>query len=163
MRISDWSSDVCSSDRTDGGRHRIYKDGKFFREIWSNTWEPQQRIDEYARFGVQVQVISTVPVMFSYWAKANQALELHQALNDHMAETLRAHPRHYAGIGTVPMQSPRLAVQELARCIDQLGLQGVQIGSHIGDWNLDAPELFPFLDRKSTRLNSSHSCAHRMP
>src|SRR3546814_959535 len=97
---------------TDDGRHRIYKDGKFFREIWSNTWEPQQRIDEYARFGVQVQVISTVPVMFSYWAKANQALELHQALNDHMDETLRAHPRHYAGIGTVPMQSPRLAVQE---------------------------------------------------
>src|SRR3546814_12302548 len=53
---------------TDDGRHRIYKDGKFFREIWSNTWEPQQRIDEYARFGVQVQVIRTVPVMFSYWA-----------------------------------------------------------------------------------------------
>src|SRR3546814_14843 len=84
--------------------------------------------------------------MFSYWAKSNQALELHQALNDHMAETLRAHPRHYAGIGTVPMQSPRLAVQELERCIDQLGLQGVQIGSHIGGWNLDAPELFPFFE-----------------
>src|SRR3546814_5211608 len=44
------------------------------------------------------------------------------------------------------MQSPRLAVQELERCIDQLGLQGVQIGSHIGDWNLDAPELFPFFE-----------------
>src|SRR3546814_64680 len=173
---------------TDDGRHRIYKDGKFFREIWSNTWEPQQRIDEYARFGVQVQVISTVPVMFSYWAKANQALELHQALNDHMAETLRAHPRHYAGIGTVPMQSPRLAVQELERCIAQLGLQGVQIGAHIGGWNLDAPELFPFFEaaadlgaailvlpwelmgpesmtkaRKRTRLHSRHSCATRLP
>src|SRR3546814_14104703 len=84
--------------------------------------------------------------MFSYLAKSNQARELHQALNDHMAETLRAHPRHYAGIGTVPMQSPRLAVQELERCIDQLGLQGVQIGSHIGGWNLDAPELFPFFE-----------------
>ena len=53
---------------TDDGRHRIYKDGKFFREIWSKTWDPQERIDDYARFGVQVQVISTVPVMFSYWA-----------------------------------------------------------------------------------------------
>ncbi len=134
---------------TDDGRHRIYKDGKFFREIWSKTWDPQERIDDYARFGVQVQVISTVPVMFSYWAKPQHALELHQSLNDHMAETCRSWSRHYAGIGTVPLQSPRLAVQELERCMDELGLQGVQIGSHINDWNLDAPELFDFFQAAS--------------
>ena len=135
----------------DDGRARIYKDGKFFREIWPKTWDPQVRIDDYARFDVQVQVLSTVPVMFSYWAKANQALDLHQSLNDHTAEACRQYPRHYAGIGTVPLQSPRLAVQELERCTDQLGLQGVQIGSHIQlaagqHWNLDAPELFPFFE-----------------
>ena len=130
---------------SDGG-HRIYKDGKFFREIWPKTWDPQERIADYARFGVQVQVISTVPVMFSYWAAPNQALELHQSLNDHMAQTCREHPRHYAGIGTVPLQSPRLAVQEMERCIDQLGLNGVQIGSHVNDWNLDAGELQPFFE-----------------
>jgi aminocarboxymuconate-semialdehyde decarboxylase len=126
------------------GRHRIYKDGKFFREIWPKTWDPQERIDDYARFGIQVQVISTVPVMFSYWATTHHALELHESLNDHMAETCRDFPRHYAGIGTVPLQSPRLAIQEMERCIDQLGLCGVQIGSHINEWNLDAPELRAF-------------------
>ena len=133
----------------DDGRSRIYKDGKFFREIWSKTWDPRERIDDYERFGVQVQVISTVPVMFSYWAKAQHALELHQALNDHMAEACAEFPRHYAGIGTVPLQSPSLAVRELERCMDQLNLQGVQIGSHINDWNLDAPELFEFFEAAS--------------
>ena len=128
----------------DDGRHRIYKDGKFFREIWPKTWDAQERIDDYARFGVQVQAISTVPVMFCYTSKPQHALELHASLNEHMAETCRTHRRHYAGIGTVPLQSPRLAVQELERCMDQLDLQGVQIGSHINDWNLDDEELRPF-------------------
>src|SRR4029077_8197577 len=58
----------------------------------------------------------------------------------------RRHTRHYAGIGTVPLQSPRLAIQEMERCVEQLGLQGVQIGSHVDMWNLDAPELFPFFE-----------------
>jgi aminocarboxymuconate-semialdehyde decarboxylase len=128
------------------GRHRIYKDGKFFREVWANAFDPDHRVADYAKFGVQVQVISTVPVMFSYWAKPHHALELHASLNDHMAETCRTYPRHYAGVGTVPLQSPRLAIQELERCMDQLGLQGVQIGSHVNDWNLDEPELRPFFE-----------------
>ena len=128
------------------GRHRIYKDGKFFREVWESAFDPQHRIDDYARFGVSVQVVSTVPVLFSYWAPGYQALELHRHLNDHVAGLCRDYPRHYAGIATVPLQSPDLAIRELERCIDELGLHGVQVGSHCNDWNLDAPELFPFFE-----------------
>lgn len=47
------------------------------------------------------------------------------------------------GLGTLPMQAPELAIEELRRCVNDLGLAGVQIGSHVNDWNLDAPELFP--------------------
>lgn len=129
-----------------GGHHRIYKDRKFFREIWKNSFDAEFRIEECSKLGVDVQVISTVPVLFSYWAKPNQARELHRHLNIHAAEVCREHPRHYAGIGTVPLQSPRLAIEEMEHCVEQLGLQGVQIGSHVNDWNLDAPELFPFFE-----------------
>jgi aminocarboxymuconate-semialdehyde decarboxylase len=129
-----------------GGHHRIYRGGKFFREVWESAFDMDHRIQDYARFGVGVQVVSTVPVMFSYWAKGHQALELHTHLNDSMAAVCEARPRHYAGIGTVPLQSPDLAIREMERCIGELGLQGVQIGSHCNDWNLDAPELYPFFE-----------------
>jgi aminocarboxymuconate-semialdehyde decarboxylase len=125
-------------------QHRIFKDGKFFREVWPNTWDPQLRVEEYQKFGVTEQVISTVPVMFCYWAPGAQALELHRALNDHMAEVCRTHRQNYHALATVPLQDPVLAVKELERAKRELGLVGVQIGSHIGDWNLDAPELAAF-------------------
>ena len=41
------------------------------------------------------------------------------------------------------MQAPELAVKEMERCVKKLGFPGVQIGSHINEWDLNAPELFP--------------------
>src|SRR6201994_3997736 len=126
------------------GRHRIYKDGKFFREVWESAFDADHRIADYAKLGGQAQVISTVPVLFSYWAKPNQALELHAFLNDHTAEICRSKPKNYAGIGTVPLHSQPLAIQEMERCVEKHDLQGLRIGSHIGDWNFDANGAVPF-------------------
>jgi aminocarboxymuconate-semialdehyde decarboxylase len=78
-----------------------------------------------------MQVLSTVPVMFSYWAKPADALDLSRRLNDHIAEVVRAHPSRFAGLGTIPLQDPDLAAGELERCVNELGLRGVEIGSHV--------------------------------
>jgi aminocarboxymuconate-semialdehyde decarboxylase len=40
-----------------------------------------------------------------------------------------------------------LAVRELERCVRELGLAGVQIGSHVNAWNLSDPALFPVFAR----------------
>jgi aminocarboxymuconate-semialdehyde decarboxylase len=125
------------------GCARMMIDGKCFREITDNCWSPQRRIDECGRFGVDVQALSTVPVMFAYWAKPADALELSRLLNDHVAEVVRAHPKCFVGLGTLPMQDPDLAVKELERCVCELGFPGVQIGTHVNGRNLDHPALFP--------------------
>lgn len=117
-------------------------DDRFFREVQQNCWDPQTRMHECDGDHVDVQVLSTVPVMFSYWAKPEHALDLSMLLNDHIAGIVAEYPQRFAGLGTLPMQSPELAIKELERCVKELGLRGVQIGSHINDWNLDEPALF---------------------
>ena len=81
--------------------------------------------------------------MFSYWAKPQHAHDLSQILNDNIADTVRAHPKRFVGLGTLPMQAPDLAIRELERCVKQLKFPGVQIGSHVNQQNLDDPALFP--------------------
>jgi aminocarboxymuconate-semialdehyde decarboxylase len=104
---------------------------RVFREITDNVWEPTRRIEEMDRAGVSMQVLSTVPVMFSYWARPADTLELARLLNDHIAEVVRQHPPRFAGLGTVPLQDVDLAVRELERCLRELGLRGIEIGTHI--------------------------------
>jgi aminocarboxymuconate-semialdehyde decarboxylase len=102
-----------------------------FREITDNVWEPTRRLEEMDRAGVTMQVLSTVPVMFSYWAKPADALDLSRRLNDHIAEVVRDHPTRFVGLATIPLQDPGLAAQELERCVNELGLRGAQIGTHV--------------------------------
>jgi aminocarboxymuconate-semialdehyde decarboxylase len=105
--------------------------GRVFRDVTDNVWEPRRRIEEMDAAGVSMQVLSTVPVMFSYWAKPPHALELSRILNDHIAEIVGAHPSRFAGLGTIPLQDPQLAAGEMERCVRELGLRGVEIGTHV--------------------------------
>ena len=120
----------------------MMKDSQFFREVGSNLWDPEIRCNEYDTFGIDVQVLSTVPVMFSYWAKPEHALDLSKLLNDHIASIIDDQPGRFIGLGTLPMQDPSLAVSELERCVKELGLSGVQIGTNINGLNLNDDSLF---------------------
>lgn len=125
----------------DGCNATMAIDGQPFREISDNCWSPERRIEDCEVSGVSLQVLSTVPVMFSYWAKPADALDLSKILNDHISEVVNQYPDRFLGLGTLPMQAPDLAARELERC-KSLGLAGVEIGTHVNDWNLNAPEVF---------------------
>jgi aminocarboxymuconate-semialdehyde decarboxylase len=147
--------DACSA--------RMMRGDRFFRKIGYNTWDPARRIEEMDEAGVTMQVLSTVPVMFSYWAKPADGLDLSRRLNDHIAEVARARPSRFAGLGTIPLQDPDLAAGELERCVRDLGLRGVEIGSHVDAnehchgadcRNLDHPSL-DVIWRTAEELNAA--------
>jgi aminocarboxymuconate-semialdehyde decarboxylase len=121
----------------------MWDDGKFFRDITSNCWDPEKRLEEAGENNVDVQVLSTVPVMFNYGIPGKDNLEVSKFLNDHIAQVVEKNPKRFVGLGTLPMQEPALAIEELNRCVKDLKLAGVQIGSHVNQWNLEHRELFP--------------------
>ncbi len=129
---------------TDGSANMM-QGGQFFRRIVENCWDAPLRIEEYTQFNTQVQVVCTIPVMFSYWAKTADALELSRFLNDHIAELVQRYPKNYIGLATIPMQDAEAAILELERA-KAIGHVGIQIGSNINDENLSEEKFFPIFE-----------------
>ncbi|GAA5210827.1 amidohydrolase family protein [Streptomyces thinghirensis] len=128
----------------DEGTGRIMRGTEVFRQVKAALWDVPTRLAELDAAGVDRQVISPVPVTLSNRADGKEAAEYLAAQNDLLAEAVAASGGRLLGLGAVPLQDANLAVAELRRLTGELGLSGAEIGSRIGDLELDDPALRPF-------------------
>lgn len=124
----------------------MMKGDKVFRAVDKNTFDAGTRIEECRDANVTQQVLSTIPVLFNYWAKPADALETARFFNDHIAETVANNPANFIGIGTVPLQDVDLAIREMERCITSLKMPGLEIGTNVNGKNLSDPGFHPFFE-----------------
>lgn len=124
------------------GYARMMQGDKFFREIEANCWDENLRIEEYAGFNTQVQVVCTIPVLFNYWAQPEDAGVTSRYLNDHIADLAARYPKNYIGLGTLPLQDIDLSIRELEYC-KKAGMKGIQLGSNVNQKNLSEPVFIP--------------------
>lgn len=127
----------------------MMKGDKLFREVEDNCFKASVREEEMNATAVDIQVLSTIPVLFNYWAKPADGLETSRFFNDHIAETAGLQPNRFIGLGTVPLQDIDLSVREMQRCVQELKLPGLEIGSNINGKNLSDPSFFPFYEAAS--------------
>lgn len=126
----------------DGDERRIMIDGEFFRAVDRNAFDIARRIEMYEAAGVHIQVVCTVPVMFSYHLPAGPASTFIRFLNDDIAAQQQRFPDRVIALGSLPLQDAELAINEAEHLVHDLGICGIQIGSNINNRNLDDPELF---------------------
>ncbi len=129
---------------TEAGRADIMVGDRFFRHIYSACWDPEVRLREMDRDGVDVQVISATPVLFAYERPVEHALECARLFNDAALELCGRGKGRLKSFCQVPLQDIDAACGELSRCM-KAGHLGVQIGNHVGNKNLDEAGIVTFL------------------
>ncbi len=125
----------------------MMKGDKLFREVDDNCFDTVVRLKEMDETEVTIQVLSTIPVLFNYWAKPKDGLETSRFFNDDIANKVVKNTNRFIGIGTVPLQDIDFAIAEMERCITHLKMPGLQIGSNINGENLSDKKYFPFYKR----------------
>ena len=129
---------------TEPGKADIMLGERFFRHIYSACWDPEVRLQEMDRDGVDMQVISATPVLFAYDRPAEHAHECAKLFNDAALELCARGKGRLKSLCQVPLQDVDASCKELSRCI-RAGHLGVQIGNHVGEKNLDDPGIVTFL------------------
>lgn len=129
---------------TEEGKAEIMIGERFFRHIYSACWDPEVRLSEMDRDGIDMQIISATPVLFAYERPVEHALDCAQIFNDAALELCARGNARLKSLCQVPLQDVDAACKELTRCM-RGGHIGVQIGNHVGDKNLDDPGIVTFL------------------
>jgi aminocarboxymuconate-semialdehyde decarboxylase len=133
---------------------RLMIGDRVFREVGAELWDVEARLAALDRHGVDLQIVSPVPVTLDVRADTAGVASYLRGMNDGIASMVAKAPDRLVGLGAVPLHDPAGdSVGELNRLIGELGLAGVEIGARAGDRELDDPQLRPFF-RTAERLGA---------
>lgn len=99
------------------------------------------------RMGVDFQVVAPAPAQQHYWASEDLQLALSRVQNEDIATLVAQDPKHFAGMGTLPMRFPARAIEEAVHAVETLGLRGFQIDTRVETIELSAPAFDPLYAR----------------
>ncbi len=100
-----------------------------------------ERLRDMDRMGVDIQAVCPAPYHYFYFTEPDYGAELAREVNEGIANLVSLHPDRFIGMGSVPLQNPKLAVRELEYAVKKLGLRGVEINTNVNGMNLTDPRL----------------------
>ncbi|MDR3079760.1 MAG: amidohydrolase [Streptomyces sp.] len=115
-----------------------------YRPVRRTLWDPATRVADLDRLGVDVQVLSSTPLLFGYDLEAERAADWCRMVNSRILEYRSYAPDRLAPLCQVPLQDTEAACAMVSEAVRQ-GFCGVHIGNHLGDRDLDHGALLEFL------------------
>ena len=120
--------------------------------VWAGTalpaWDHAGRLADIDRAGIDLELLSCPPV---YTHVDEHSPELCRIVNDTIAASCRRDPGRFKGFAHLPFNDMTLALEEMARALDQLGFIGVTVTSNVGGHYLDTPDFYPFWEEVNRR------------
>jgi aminocarboxymuconate-semialdehyde decarboxylase len=120
-----------STETRPDGKTSVVIGGKVFRVIDSRCWDAARRAGDMDGERIDMQVLSPMPELLSYWIDSEPARVMARHVNGAIAAMVASNPERFVGLGMVPLQDPQLAAKELSSFKSEFNLIGVEIGSNI--------------------------------
>lgn len=127
------------------GRARMMIDGREFRVFDTAYWDVGQRLAVMDGEGVDLQVLSPLPELLSYWLAADTAEAVARHTNAAMAEAVAQAGGRLAALGMLPLQDLDRALPMIGE-LKAAGLKGVMVGSNINGVSIADERFDPVLE-----------------
>ncbi|CAN5657931.1 amidohydrolase family protein [soil metagenome] len=102
------------------------------------------RIEDMDRMGVDIQAVAVAVYQYYYWADAELGAKVARITNEEFAEATAKYPGRFLPFGTVPLQDTDAAIGELRYLANELGMRGIEIGTHVEGEEISSERLQPF-------------------
>lgn len=113
-------------------------------------WDHEIRIKDLDDHGIDKQVVSLARPSIWTGIDYDDAVEITRIANDAVREFVDERPDRLIAIGTLPLMGEEF-VAEFERCVDDLGMAGVQIFSNVKGEPIDGEEFLPLYEKAETK------------
>ena len=118
-----------------------------FMVPWTSA---EKRIESMDKLGVDIQFLS-ISTPGTYFSDEGLNLALAQMTNDYLADICKQSPNRFMSFASIPPPNTKDATGELDRAINELGMDGIFLGTHINGQSLVYDGFIPFYEELNAR------------
>jgi aminocarboxymuconate-semialdehyde decarboxylase len=133
---------ALGTESTDDGKCLFRKDGATVAWSCDDMFDIDRRIEEMDKKDIAVRIMSLSAPNVYLWNDVEQVAAARH-INDALAKLCRRYPDRLVGLASLPLKNIEASLGEIDRCVNELGMKGVIIGSNIDGLQLDDPRFEP--------------------